>query len=341
MTADSNGAGDRLPSYSELPVRPELPAKSAWGLWGDDDQLGTLNLLTDERTLKAARLIAKGKVIPLCLPLHEPRRPEGSRRGNLGHHIIETDYMPKGIDDPVARTLGRDDYVSELWLQGSSQWDALTHVIDTEHGDYNGVAASDVHGDEGAKLGADQWARRGIVGRGVLLDVARYLERQGRPIDPRGNYAITVEDLEETAAAQNVTVEVGDILLYRVGWTTHLVNADDEERARILGSGVSAASSPGLEVSDRMLEYLWNLHVAAIAADAMSVEQFPPPDRRDEFKMHKHWLPLWGMPLGEYWDLDLLGEDCAEDGQYAFLLVSVPLNVRGGVGSPPQAVAIK
>ena len=128
--------------------------------------------------------MAKGKVIPLCLPLHNPDARREARRGNLGHHIIETDYMPKGIDDPVARTLGRDDYVSELWLQGSSQWDALTHVLDTEHGDYNGVAASDVHGDEETE--SHQWARRGIVGRGVLLDVARCLEGQGRPIDREG-----------------------------------------------------------------------------------------------------------------------------------------------------------
>jgi hypothetical protein len=41
---------EELPSYRQLPVRPEAPPGSSWGLWGDDDQLGTLNLLTDERT---------------------------------------------------------------------------------------------------------------------------------------------------------------------------------------------------------------------------------------------------------------------------------------------------
>jgi hypothetical protein len=59
------------------------------------------------------------------------------------------------------------------------------------------------------------------------------------------------------------------------------------------------------------------------------------------FALHLALLPLLGMPLGEFWVLDELARDCAWDGQYAFLLVSVPLNVRGGVGSPPQAVAIK
>lgn len=335
---------EALPSYRELPIREGLPPKSAWGLFGDDDQLGTLNLLTPERVCQAARLVRKGTVIALGLPLEEPRRPEGGRRGNIGHHMIDQGYGPdftgEEADDETPSIRGRDDYVSELWLQGSSQWDGLTHVL-YKGQNYNGVPDEDIHGGPGTKLGVDQWAAHGIVGRGVLLDVARYLHRVGRPLDLSSNYGITVEDLQATMAMENVEIQAGDIMLFRTGWVPYLVSADDTVRAQMLGSGMGGAKAPGLEVSDRMLEFLWDLHVSAIAADNMSVEQFPPPRPVDEFKMHKNWLPLWGMPLGEYWALDALAADCAEDGRYTFLLVSVPLNVRGGVGSPCQAVAIK
>jgi hypothetical protein len=55
---------------------------------GDDDQLGTLDLLTNERTRDAAALVTEGKVIPLGPPLEEPNRPPGSRRASLEHHMV-------------------------------------------------------------------------------------------------------------------------------------------------------------------------------------------------------------------------------------------------------------
>ncbi|HEY5625021.1 MAG TPA: cyclase family protein, partial [Dehalococcoidia bacterium] len=57
--------------------------------------------------------------------------------------------------------------------------------------------------------------------------------------------------------------------------------------------------------------------------------------------MHWRLIPLLGMPIGELWDLDALAADCADDGVYEFLFTSSPLNVPGGVGSPPNAMAIK
>lgn len=57
--------------------------------------------------------------------------------------------------------------------------------------------------------------------------------------------------------------------------------------------------------------------------------------------LHYDLLPLLGIPLGELWGLDALAEDCAEDGSYEFLLVSPPLGVPRGVGSPGSAIAIR
>jgi hypothetical protein len=80
------------------------------------------------------------------------------------------------------------------------------------------------------------------------------------------------------------------------------------------------------------------LHLAAAASDTVGVEALTP---NRAFLLHLALLPLPGMPLGEFWGLEALARDYADDGRYACLLVSVPLNLSGGVGSPPQAVAIK
>ncbi len=321
-------------------MRPDAPPGSSWGLWGDDDQLGTLNLLTDERTHRAAELIQRGSVFPLNLPMK--LSPGLAWRAAPIHHILEV-----GPDGPREAGMGptdaidfqyRDDYLDGLWLQGSSQWDGLTHVRHTEFGNYNGVLDSDIHAGEGSRLGVDTWSKRAIVGRGVLLDVKRYLEERGRPYDVTTAHRFTVQDLLETAAAQNVSIETGDILLFHSGYAKHFADATEEERAQMLAW--DTLKTPGLENTIEIVEYLWDLHIAAIASDTAGVEAMEiGPDF--EFVLHSNLLPLLGMPMGEFWALDDLASDCARDGRYAFFLVSVPLNIRGGVGSPPQAVAIK
>ncbi len=65
------------------------------------------------------------------------------------------------------------------------------------------------------------------------------------------------------------------------------------------------------------------------------------PERLDEVFMHIRLLPLFGLPLGEFFDLDALADDCAADGTYEFFFTSAPLNLKAGVASPPNALAIK
>jgi hypothetical protein len=89
-----------------------------------------------------------------------------------------------------------------------------------------------------------------------------------------------------------------------------------------------------------MAPYLWDLHIAAIAADNPALEAWPPPAGPGGF-MHWKLIPHFGMPIGELWWLADLADACAADGVYEFFFTSAPLNVPGGVGSPPNALAIK
>jgi kynurenine formamidase len=152
---------------------------------------------------------------------------------------------------------------------------------------------------------------------------------------------ITREQLGACLKWEKAHVEPGDILLVRTGWLRwYLEEATPEQRQRMAGDYMAGdLVYPGLGPAQEMVEYLWNLHVAAAAADNPGLDAWPPTPERGW--MHFHLLPLLGIPIGELWYLEDLAADCAQDGVYEFMLTSAPLNIPGGVGSPPNALAIK
>jgi hypothetical protein len=76
-----------------------------------------------------------------------------------------------------------------------------------------------------------------------------------------------------------------------------------------------------------------------VACDALALEVFPFDPMGTH--LHGHLIALLGMPIGELWALDALAADCAADGRYTGLLTAAPLNIRGGVGSPADALALR
>lgn len=316
-----------LPRYDELPVREGLPAGSSWGLWGDDDEIGTINLLTPERVQRALALPTRGAVFPLNWALEEPSPPFYGR-GALQHNI----------DRPFTPCL--DDSLDNFFTQSSSQWDALCHIGHPEHGFYNGRTDAELTGEPGTRLGIEHWAQRGIVGRGVLLDVARHFEQTGRGFDGGTTVEFTWRDLEEVREAQGVEFETGDILVLRTGWMSWYLEASDQTRLDLAQDSLTRLKSPGLTGGEDMVEWLWNQHFSAVAADNPALEAWPHALEVDQY-IHFRLLPLLGLALGEMWFVEDLAADCAADGVYEFLLTSAPLNLRGGVGSPPNALALK
>src|SRR5262245_4247535 len=157
------------PSFAELQRGWNAPPGAAWAVYGKDDELGSINLLTAERVLAATRLVRKGLVFSLNWSLEQPN-PALFGRQALRHRIIDL--------DPV----GTEDVYDGFYPQASSQWDALAHVKHPDYGFYQGRRRVELTGDEGSRIGIDHWARRGIVGRFVLADVERYRTAIGRPI---------------------------------------------------------------------------------------------------------------------------------------------------------------
>jgi kynurenine formamidase len=306
-----------LPTYAELVARTDAPPGTSWGLFGARDELGTLNLLTPERARASAALVRTGQVFSLNWNVELPD-PSPFRKPPIRHQV--------GIG-----SVGRDDWMDRFYLQGSSQWDGLRHIAHPRHGFYNGVPAERVDDPSSDTLGIHLVARRGIVGRGVLLDVARHV-RFGADEE----FAITAALLDEVASSQGVAVEPGDVVLVRTGWTGWYAGLSQAERDAV---GMTRPQ-PGLAPVERTAEWLWDRHVAAVAADNLALETMPL--HFEEGRCLHFWLiPCLGMPIGELWWLDDLATACAADGRWAFQLVSAPLNVRGGVGSPPNALAIR
>jgi hypothetical protein len=313
-----------LPRFDELPVRPDAPPRSDWGLWGDDDELGTLNLLTPERIVSAAHLVRKGRTFGLNWDLELPNPPLWGREA-LRHTIKHKNG-----------SLGGDDVYDDFNTQSSSQWDGLTHVGSAAYRRYyNGVTEAMVTGGPGTRNGIQVWARRGIAGRGVLIDYRRWAETKGIDYSPGERHHITVSALQAAASAQRVRIEQGDILLVRSGWIAWYLGLDQDARTALAAGPVTAV---GLAQGDETLRFLWDNHFAAVAGDTVAFEAFPADPGQG---MHETILALWGLPIGELFDLEALADDCAQDGIYEFFFTSAPLNKLGGVASPPNALAIK
>ncbi|MGH7895914.1 MAG: cyclase family protein [Candidatus Binatia bacterium] len=313
------------PPYRDPPVVPGAPAQSAWGLYGSDDEIGALNSLTDEDVAAAATLVRTGKRFRLDLPLDEPAPPFFTREP-FRHEVFH-------ILDTVL-----DDRLDGFFPQGSTQWDALAHCGHPAHGFYNGRSAEDVRA---GALGIDGIARRGIAARGVLADVAAFRAARGTPIDPRSSYAITAGELHETLAAQRITLRRGDVLCVRTGWLGWYLGCSRPERVEMAArSREHSLALPGLGGGPEMAGFVWDGGVMMLAADTPMVDAYPITGEFED-TMHIAVMALLGIPLGEFFVLDELAAACARDRTYEFFFTSAPLRLRGGIGSPPNALAIK
>jgi kynurenine formamidase len=303
-----------------------------WNRWGPDDEIGTLNYTTAADVVAAVSLVRKGTVISLALDMDQ-RGPQGAK----------SDYPAMGRMNPVHLMLrtGTDAYAGVLDhrgiraaddllimpLQAGTQWDGLGHIFyqDTM---WNGYDVRNVTTAGAQKCGIEK-TRNKMVGRGVLLDVARHHEVPALP----DGYAITGADLDATAAAAGVTVGRGDFVIVRTG---------QMEAKLALGSwdGYPGGDAPGLGFDT--LEWIWDHQIAAVATDTWGCE-VRPNQSEPGINQPWHWIsiPIMGLTVGEIFYLAGLADDCAADGVCEFLFVAPALPVTGAVGSPANPLAIK
>lgn len=311
----------RLKETGYSPAVPREPMSSAdvlalhgslsnWGRWGDDDQLGALNLITPEVTAAAGATVTSGRSVSCARPLDTVAAVDNP--SPVAHHMTGT----------ATEGWGADYFALAPHGFATSHLDALCHVF-FEGKIYNGYPIDTVTAHGATRLGIHHLAA-GIVTRGVLLDLAGLVGLEalepGTPIFP--------EDLE--AAEQKAALEVGpgDVLFVRTGrwrWRDQYGPWD----ATNLAAGLDAACLPWLR--DR--------GVAALGSDCVSdvlpsrVEGVPMP-------IHTVAIVAMGLHLMDNLDFDRLAVACTEEGRWAFFLTVAPLVLRRGTASPVNPIAV-
>ena len=300
---------------NQSPLRAEDVAAfhevlSNWHRWGEQDQFGTLNLVTPEKRAAAAALVRSGRVVSCARPI--PTEPAPSNPQPAAHHMIGTHSEGWGGDYFALASHG----------YATSHLDALCHIFH-EGQLYNGYSSERVTAHGALELSVDA-LRHGIVSRGVLLDVPAakgksWLE-PGEPIHP--------EDLEQAERAAAVQVESGDILLVRTGRFA-LVAARGDWNPRERLAGLHADCLPWLHARG----------VAALGSDGVSDVH---PSGIDDVRLPIHTVGIvaMGLSLLDNLDLEALAVACKEEKRSAFLLSAAPLVLLRGTASPVNPIAL-
>lgn len=304
------------PRYDELPQLGELGARHAWDVL--PAELGTLSRVAPEHVIRAAGLVRTGQVFPLNLPL-DTFDPPLFGRAATAHVVFAHDRNTF------------EDSLDAFNPQASSQWDGLGHVRAREHGWFSGVTDQDAASEQ---LGMHHWAARGIVGRGVLLDIPAHRERAGTRYDPFAGDPVTPDELSAVARDSGVEIRRGDILCLRFGWIA------EYRRRAAAGDDMPAAVNAwtGLSGAETTARFLWDSGVAAVAADNPAVER--GPGAREDGSLHRRLIPSLGFALAELLDLDALAATCWAQRRAEFLFIASPLPIPGGVSSPANAIAL-
>jgi kynurenine formamidase len=306
-------------------------APKNWGRWGGDDEIGCLNLLTPEDVLRGVRHVRSGKVFTLGVPIGNPGGDpvwpgrSGATRlmtQDRSHYLAgKLQSLPGGLEYA-------DDYIT-AFLQGSSQYDALGH---TWYGDriYNGYDAQTTTGGL-AKCGVDKIAKRGVVGRGVMIDMARH---RGKKALDRGE-TFGIEDVEAAAESQGVEIEPHDNLLIRTGWLSVFY---DEGSDAFYGDQFI---EPGLTYSPELVKWFHDREIVSLSTDTIANEVTFEPETGIVLPLHAALMSNLGVLFSEIIWLDDLAEDCASDGQWSFLYAAAPIHVMGGTGAPVNPIVVK
>lgn len=286
-------------------TEPDLPDN--WGRWGADDELGTLNLITDDVRAKAASEVRTGRWTSLAQPI-TPHQMITSPFGPATVEMEAVQQMLAHTGGPVAADL----MVVQNHHAKSTHLDALAHWS-TDGKVYPGRPREEVVTIAGVTHASTAAFAAGIVTRGVLLDLAA----EG-PLAPA--YAVTSHDFEQAEKRQGIEVRSGDALVLRLGWPA---------------TQVPGTPTPGISLD--AVRWMHRRGVSLCAPDRG--DAFPPLDPGGPSPLHGVGLGRMAMPLIDAVGLDDLAALCAELKRYSFMLTVAPPRIHGLTGVPVNPIA--
>ncbi|MBE7191117.1 cyclase family protein [Gordonia polyisoprenivorans] len=301
-----------------------------WGKWGTDDEVGSLNYLDAAAVLRGVAAVATGEVFTLQIPIGDPEHPDPVWPGRTP--AVRTQLMDEGFfirgeePEPSDGHHWADDKI-EMYTQGSTQYDALAHYW-YDGKVWNGKPAE-------TTVGALQHAsvlpiaERGVVGRGVLIDVAR-----ARGVDALApGEQITLDELLAVASAQGTTIAPRDILLVRTGWIGSYYRTTSDEFYRDW-------NEPGLVYSRDLVDWFHTTEIPNLVTDTIANElSFYPGGI--QLPLHCALMRNLGVAFTEMCQLDDLAAACAADRRWEFLYTAAPLKITGASGAPVNPIAIR
>jgi len=265
-----------------------------WGKWGPDDEVGSLNYLTPEVIVKGAGSIKSGKVFTLQVKM---ANPEGDpvwpgRTGAVRTMVMDEGMYAAGKGPAFAGGAHYADDFMTCFLQGSTQYDALGHVwYDGKL--YNGYdARTSVGGLD--KASVEPIAQRGVVGRGVLLDMARYRGKQN--LDVAETY--THEDLLACAEAQGTSIHKRDILIIRTNFLKLFFELGDKF--------YEGFCEPGLVYSPELVQWFQDMEIPNLVTDTIANEVTTDPSNGVALVLHNALMRNLGVAFTEIADLEQL-----------------------------------
>ncbi|MEU6559326.1 cyclase family protein [Nocardia nova] len=308
-------------------------APNNWGRWGPDDEVGSLNYQNAAAVRAAAQHIRSGETFTLQVqmgrvdapgdPLWPGRTP--IKRSNF---LDESTWDTPDAPDFPGGLHGADDQ-AEMFLQGTTHCDALGHVwYDGQL--WNGFDARTTVGGMG-KASILPIAEKGIVGRGVLLDIARL---RGKKWLDKGE-TFDHSDLDAAARRQGVTIEDGDVLLIRTGWLEYWYELNDPE------TFYRDFVEPGLTYSPELVTWFQNNKIPNLVTDTIANEVTAEPTTGVSLPLHCALMRNLGVVFTEITWLADLATACAADNRWTFLYTAAPLKVAQGTGAPVNPIVIR
>jgi kynurenine formamidase len=292
-----------------------------WGRWGDDDDRGTLALVTSEHRAAAAALVRTGQAMSLAHDLSLEATDETPRPAQ--HQMLVCGHNRTMAEIPGYEA-SRDFIGTDVHGMGVSHLDALCHMF-VRGQMFNGLSA-DLVTDDGAERNTIMSAAEGIVGRGVLLDVPA--ARGQAFVDPE--HPITAADLDAAVARQASPVGTGDLLIISTG--------RDARRTANGGRLNPFVSLAGMHPN--CLPWLRDHDIALLGSDGISDPMPAGPIADWPFPIHQVAITGLGLMLVDNLRLDALIDACTAHQRWEFLLSIAPLRIPGGTGSPVNPIAV-
>ncbi|CAA0081006.1 Kynurenine formamidase [Halioglobus japonicus] len=303
-------------------------SKGNWGRWGKDDQRGAANLVTADVTRQAAGAVGQGRVLSLSLPIQGSTSSNAASRvphmkgRPLPQHFMSVDGgdYAAGASHPAGGRAMADDALMLSPHGTTTHVDALCHMW---RGDeiYNGHSANRIRSYGATRCGIENLQH--LVTRGVFLDIPALDQRQH--LDPLEQ--ISVEQLQAALAVRGLTIQQGDAVIIRTGWTE--VFSTDPDLYWSGEPGLSPEAALWLAQQDVSLVGCDNSAICSLNQSGLSCDALD-----DDI----HMILLWehGIYLLEMlWLTELATQQAGE-----FLFMLAPLNIKGGTSSPVNPLAV-